>query len=205
MLNLEKFQVPAELETDLLGFYHRQTVFSLADLNAERSELSQFFGVYALFYRGEFELYAPISSANSSGFLRPIYVGKAVSEGARTGSSSEMPLKNNNLYKRLHEHRRSIAATQNLHVAEFWCSVVAMDAALVDWAESTLIGKLRPDWNAHISGFGIHDPGKGRYEQARSVWDQLHPGRAWAVKMQNLAVHDLMALRRAIERSSGEA
>jgi Eco29kI restriction endonuclease len=25
-----------------------------------------------------------------------------------------------------------------------------------------------------------HDPGRGRYEQARSDWDVIHPGRIWA-------------------------
>lgn len=33
-----------------------------------------------------------------------------------------------------------------------------------------------------LDGFGNHDPGKGRYEQAKSAWDVLHPGRAWADK-----------------------
>jgi hypothetical protein len=26
------------------------------------------------------------------------------------------------------------------------------------------------------------NPGAGRYQQARSRWDTLHPGRAWALK-----------------------
>jgi hypothetical protein len=29
---------------------------------------------------------------------------------------------------------------------------------------------------------GQHDPGKGRCEQAKSDWDVIHPGRAWAEK-----------------------
>ena len=36
----------------------------------------------------------------------------------------------------------------------------------------------------HIDGFGNHDPGKGRYEQARSEWDVLHPGRVWADRLK---------------------
>jgi len=31
-----------------------------------------------------------------------------------------------------------------------------------------------------LDGFGNHDPGKGRYEQAKSDWDIIHPGRVWA-------------------------
>ncbi len=32
--------------------------------------------------------------------------------------------------------------------------------------------------NKIIDGFGNHDPGKGRYNQLRSRWDKLHPGRS---------------------------
>lgn len=39
-----------------------------------------------------------------------------------------------------------------------------------------------PLWNTVVDGFGNHDPGKGRYEQAKSDWDVIHPGRAWAEK-----------------------
>jgi hypothetical protein len=31
--------------------------------------------------------------------------------------------------------------------------------------------------DAAVDGFGNHDPGKGRYKQARSDWDVIHPGR----------------------------
>jgi len=37
-----------------------------------------------------------------------------------------------------------------------------------------------------IDGFGNHDPGKGRYEQAKSDWDVCHPGRSWADKCQGV-------------------
>jgi hypothetical protein len=36
-----------------------------------------------------------------------------------------------------------------------------------------------------IDGFGIHDPGKGRYNQAQPEWDMLHPGRPWVARMPN--------------------
>lgn len=50
-------------------------------------------------------------------------------------------------------------------------------------AEVLLINKYKPLWNISVSGFGIHDPGKGRYNQAKSDWDMLHPGREWAERM----------------------
>lgn len=50
--------------------------------------------------------------------------------------------------------------------------------------EAALIRKYKPIWNTLIDGFGNHDPGKGRYEQAKSDWDICHPGRPWAEKCQ---------------------
>jgi hypothetical protein len=47
-----------------------------------------------------------------------------------------------------------------------------------------LIEHHQPVWNKIIDGFGNHDPGKGRYNQQRSAWDTLHPGRSWASKCQ---------------------
>ncbi len=37
-------------------------------------------GVYSLYYRGDYELYAKISDLNQNDQLQPIYVGKAVSQ-----------------------------------------------------------------------------------------------------------------------------
>jgi hypothetical protein len=34
--------------------------------------------------------------------------------------------------------------------------------------------------NVAVDGFGNHDPGRGRYAQAKSDWDVIHSGRAWA-------------------------
>ncbi len=46
--------------------------------------------------------------------------------------------------------------------------------------------RYNPLWNSHIDGFGNHDPGKGRYEQAKSEWDVLHPGRVWADRLNGI-------------------
>jgi len=35
-----------------------------------------------------------------------------------------------------------------------------------------------------IDGLGNHDPGAGRYNQQRSPWDVIHPGRPWAQKLK---------------------
>ena len=42
-------------------------------------------GVYLLYYTGDFPYYTKIASANRPAFVQPIYVGKAVPEGWRTG------------------------------------------------------------------------------------------------------------------------
>ena len=47
-----------------------------------------------------------------------------------------------------------------------------------------MIEMFAPLWNRVLDGFGNHDPGKGRYQQQRSPWDVLHPGRAWAERCQ---------------------
>lgn len=37
-------------------------------------------------------------------------------------------------------------------------------------------------WNSSLDGFGNHDPGSGRYGQAKSDWDVIHEGRNWEEK-----------------------
>jgi hypothetical protein len=54
------------------------------------------------------------------------------------------------------------------------------DDIWVPLGEALLIGHYRPVWNVVVDGFGNHAPGGGRSRQARSSWDELHPGRKWA-------------------------
>lgn len=54
---------------------------------------------------------------------------------------------------------------------------------LIGTVEAALIRHYKPVWNTEIDGFGNHDPGKGRYNQAKSDWDIIHPGRPWADKL----------------------
>jgi Eco29kI restriction endonuclease len=51
---------------------------------------------------------------------------------------------------------------------------------MIGTIEAALIKLNQPLWNVAIDGFGNHDPGRGRYEQAKSDWDVIHPGRPWA-------------------------
>ena len=87
----------------------------------------------------------------------------------------------NALSRRLIEHADTIRAT-SLKIEDFSCRYLVVDDIWIPLGESLLIANFRPLWNTRIDGFGNHDPGSGRYEQKRSRWDELHPGRAWAVK-----------------------
>ena len=53
---------------------------------------------------------------------------------------------------------------------------------MIGTVEAALIRYYEPIWNHTIDGFGNHTPGKGRFNQAKSDWDVLHPGRNWADK-----------------------
>ena len=142
-------------------------------------------GVYLLYYSGTFEPYAHIAHLNQQTPIQPIYIGKADPPGSRTGRSSSAG-ENNSLHKRLGEHARSIESVVNLAVRDFQCRFMILndpETDLISTVEATLIRTYNPLWNAVVDGFGNHDPGSGRYNQARSEWDVLHPGRSWANRL----------------------
>jgi hypothetical protein len=152
-------------------------------------------GIYAIYYTGDFPTYAPIAKANSELISLPIYVGKAVPEGARKGTVDPEP--GQALFKRIREHAASIRQAQRLSaqhkgnlqlkIEDFVCRYLLVDDIWIPLGESMMIERFRPIWNVMIDGFGNHDPGGGRYQQQRSAWDTVHPGRAWAMKCQPYA------------------
>lgn len=144
-------------------------------------------GIYALYYTGDFAAYDEIARRNREDkFEVPIYVGKAVPAGARKGNVGLSSDPGNVLWARLKDHHDSIAAvTSTLSTNDFYCRLLIVDDIWIPLAESLLISKFAPVWNRIVDGFGNHDPGKGRYEGLRPLWDVLHPGRHWAAKCQN--------------------
>lgn len=141
-------------------------------------------GVYALYYTGGFPYYAKVTTANQSAYRQPLYVGKAVPEGWRTGRI--IGRETRKLYQRLREHTRSIEQVKNLNVGDFRCRPMILmedETNLISVVESELFRRYTPLWNAYVDGFGNHDPGSGRYDQAVSEWDALHPGRSWVSKL----------------------
>ncbi len=136
-------------------------------------------GIYTIYYHGPFEPYSAISNAEGA---TPIYVGKAVPSGARKGANLTTKAVGRSLFNRISEHRDSIAAAQNLEAEDFSVRYLVVDDIWIPLGEALLISTFSPVWNSLIDGFGNHDPGAGRYNGLRPIWDVLHPGRAWADK-----------------------
>ena len=142
-------------------------------------------GIYAIYSRGNHPLYrALLEAERSRGTRIPIYVGKAVPEGARKGGPGIDVPSGPVLYKRLREHAESITEATNLKLGDFECRYLIVDDIWIPLGESLLIKKFAPLWNLVVDGFGNHDPGKGRHNQRRSPWDVVHPGRSWAKPLQ---------------------
>lgn len=146
-------------------------------------------GVYALYYTGSLPLYKKYGELNRLSYGHPIYVGKAVPRGWRQARVSDSGgTQSRELYNRLNEHGRNIKIA-GLSLQDFSCRFVIFEqegSDMIGSIEASLIKLNRPLWNIAVDGFGNHDPGKGRYEQARSGWDVIHKGRAWAEKCKGI-------------------
>lgn len=154
-------------------------------------------GVYALYYSGDFDLYRAISIRTIKSKSLPIYVGKAVPSGWRTARITT--ISGTPLYNRIREHFRNIEQVENLSANDFKCRYIILDgneSGIIGPVEASLIRKFQPLWNTIIDGFGNHTPGKGRFNQAKSGWDVLHPGRTWADRCMGKAPdHDELVER----------
>jgi len=140
-------------------------------------------GIYAIYYSGAFTPYEAISASDRGDqYRRPVYVGKAIPAGARKGGVGLDTKPGTAMFNRLKDHLKSIEQATNLNVADFDCRFLLVDDIWIPLGESLLIARFSPPWNMFLDGFGNHDPGSGRYNQLRSRWDVLHPGRSWAEK-----------------------
>jgi hypothetical protein len=142
-------------------------------------------GVYAIYYTGKSQYYEDIYKQNRLEFHQPIYVGKAVPRGWRQAKDKKVGLITNELFGRLSEHAKSVVQAANLEVEDFFCRFMILEDSashLIGTVEAGLIRHYKPLWNTKIDGFGNHDPGSGRYNQAKSEWDIIHPGRPWTEK-----------------------
>lgn len=175
----------AELVKDAVRFFNGTPVHTLPP--PER-----FFGtgVYAIYYTGDNEHYSKYRELNRLSYDYPIYVGKAVPKGWRQSRVSDhADSQSIELYSRLNEHARSIKLGADIELDHFMCRFVIFEETgsdMISTIEAALIKLNRPLWNTALDGFGNHDPGKGRYEQARSDWDVIHAGRKWAEKCKGI-------------------
>ena len=139
-------------------------------------------GVYAIYYSGPFDCYAPIS-----GKEHPIYVGKANPAHSHATTPTEQ---GKTLRKRLAEHAKTIAAAENLKLADFEVRYLVVRSAWQGTAEHYLINFFRPIWNKETkmcNGFGKHGDSAQTRKNKRSPWDTLHMGRKWAKGPENIA------------------
>lgn len=147
-------------------------------------------GVYAIYYVGDSKYYEDLYKENRLEFRMPIYVGKAVPSGWRQGRAAKTSGLTYELHNRLKEHSKSIEQTDNLELTDFYCRFMILEGGgedLIGTVEAALIRYYKPIWNTVIDGFGNHDPGSGRYKQAKSEWDILHQGRSWADKCAGIS------------------
>ena len=141
-------------------------------------------GLYALYYDGSFPAYSKIAAKDKFDPLKPpIYVGKAIPKGGRKGGLGKDVANSTALKSRLDKHAQSIAQSTNLKLNDFFFRHLVVDDVWIPLGENMLIENFRPLWNIVVDGFGNNDPGKGRYNQKRSSWDVLHPGRSWTVNI----------------------
>lgn len=143
-------------------------------------------GLYAIYYSGDFLCYRRLAEANRGADPRwPIYVGKASNAGTRKGGLLNEAVSGKPLLGRLREHQESLAAARStLNIRDFRCRYLVVDDLWIALGEALLISQYSPVWNQSLDGFGNHDPGKGRHQGLMPRWDLLHPGRAWAARLQ---------------------
>jgi Eco29kI restriction endonuclease len=169
-----------ELVKDAIRFFNGTPVHTLPFVESFVGT-----GAYALYYTGIEGIYSKYGELNRLAYNNPIYVGKAVPKGWRQSRTLSLVQQSRELCNRLREHQRNLEVVSNLELADFACRFMIFEDSssdMIGTIEAALIQWHRPLWNTTLDGFGNHDPGRGRYQQAKSDWDVIHAGRAWAEK-----------------------
>lgn len=172
----------SELVKDAVRFFNGTPVHSLP-----LQERFSGTGVYALYYTRQNNIYNRYAELNRLEYKYPIYVGKAVPKGWRQSRiSHDVTTKpSTELYSRVREHSRNIEKVEGIDLRDFSCRFVIFETGssdMIETIEAALIKLNFPLWNSALDGFGNHTPGAGRFNQAKSDWDVIHPGREWAEK-----------------------
>lgn len=131
-------------------------------------------GVYALYYQGQHEAYAPLVKLDAGSYNYPVYVGKAARQNTKQGFNPR-PSGKSELFDRIKKHYSSVTQASNLSSEDFKVRYLVLKPAYIDLAESVLIMAFRPPWNG--MGLGSNETGGPRLTGKGSLWDSLHPGR----------------------------
>jgi hypothetical protein len=86
-------------------------------------------------------------------------------------------------------------ATSNLRVEDFQCRWLVVDEVFIRLGETLLISHFQPLWNVVVDGFGNHPPGSGRAKGKKPMWDVLHPGRGWGMRLRAAVTMTELELR----------
>ncbi len=152
-------------------------------------------GVYAIYYRGDFDAYNPLKGAE-----HPIYVGKADPKDPKADSPI---LQGTKLADRLGEHARNIGRASNLNLEDFECRHLVVVSGWQGSAETFLIRLYEPVWNSETGicyGLGKHGDASTTRANKRSPWDTLHPGRTWAANGDQGDQHSEVSIRARIAK-----
>jgi hypothetical protein len=142
-------------------------------------------GIYAIYYTGDFVAYKQVAEQNrEEKFAAPIYVGKAVPEGARKGGVLDTTKDTDALFDRLKIHAQTIEQVTNLELNDFHFRYLVVDDIWIPLGETYMIEKFQPVWNKKVDGFGNKTPGKRRKTQFKSLWDTVHPGRSYVANLE---------------------
>lgn len=172
----------SELLKDAVRFFHGTPVLPLPLQTSFTGA-----GVYAIYCIAKTGIYKSFGKQiNRLGYDVPIYVGKAVPKGWRQNRPTAETV-GTPLYSRLHQHAESIQAGRGVNLRDFACRFAILEnetSHMIAALEAAVIAEHTPLWNSVIDGFGNHDPGARRVTGKRPQWDCLHPGRAWAARME---------------------
>lgn len=156
-------------------------------------------GLFALYYTGEFEPYRVVSGTDT-----PLYIGFVTARRLELDGDVDGPA----LWYRLRDaigtllqaesHGRE-SGEPHVELADFECRLLVLDSLWVQLASRWLIRTLKPLWNAVLTGFGNHLPGRLRQMAHRSAWDEFHPGRPWAMGLRP-ATHSSDELAQMVEQ-----
>ncbi len=153
------------------------------------TDLRNFYGagVYAIYYRGKFAPYRPISGSET-----PIYVGQAAPQSPAARTAREQ---GTSLSRRLLEHKKNIEkATTTLKISDFDYRALVVQPGWETGSENYLIRLFKPVWNKEMKlayGIGKHGDSSDTRGNKRSPWDTLHPARQWATTEHKKSVQSI--------------